>query len=60
MSNNSSLIFSYLALRKTIGILGIALPFVLFLGAYLIFQTGIQSSLSSYYQHPTAQRRRTR
>lgn len=43
------LIFSYLALRKTIGILGIALPFVLFLGAYLIFQTGIQSSLSSYY-----------
>lgn len=49
MSNDSPLIFSYLALRKTIGILGIALPFVLFLGAYLIFQTGIQSSLSSYY-----------
>lgn len=44
-----SLIISYLALRKTIGILGIALPFVLFLGALLIFREGIQSSISSYY-----------
>lgn len=49
MNNNTSLIFSYLALRKTIGILGIALPFVLYFGALLVFQTGIQSSLSSYY-----------
>jgi len=44
-----SLIISYLTLRKTIGILGIALPFVLFLGALLIFREGIQSSISSYY-----------
>jgi hypothetical protein len=45
----SSLVFSYLALRTAIGILGTALPFVASLGALIIFQTGIQSSLSSYY-----------
>lgn len=43
------LVISYMTLRKTIGILGIALPFVLWLGALLIFQKGIQSSISSYY-----------
>jgi hypothetical protein len=47
--NGSSLVFSYLALRKAIGILGIAFPFVLSVGALLIFQTGIQGSISSYY-----------
>lgn len=47
--NESSLVFSYLELRKAIGILGIALPFVLLLGALIIFQTGLQSSISSYY-----------
>ena len=49
LANDNSLAFSYLSLRKTIGLLGIALPFVLSLGALLLFQTGIQSSLSSYY-----------
>ena len=44
-----SLVFSYLALRKAIGILGVALPFVVSIGAWLIFRTGIQSSISSYY-----------
>ncbi len=48
-ANDRSLASSYLTLRKTIGLLGIALPFVLSLGALLLFQTGIQSSLSSYY-----------
>lgn len=47
--NESSLVVSYLELRKSIGIIGIALPFVLFLGALLIFQTGLQSSISYYY-----------
>jgi hypothetical protein len=47
--NEKSLVFSYLTLRKTIGILGIALPFVLSLGSLIIFQTGFQSSLSKYY-----------
>jgi len=44
-----SLVFSYLELRKVIGILGLALPFVLSLGALILFKTGIQSSISSYY-----------
>ncbi|WKZ34415.1 MAG: hypothetical protein QY332_12410 [Anaerolineales bacterium] len=44
-----SLIISYLTLRKAVGILGTALPFMLSLGAWLLFQTGIQSSISSYY-----------
>ena len=48
-NNESSLVVSYLLLRKTIGILGIFLPFVLFLGALIIFGTGLQSSISSYY-----------
>src|SRR3989304_3888454 len=47
--NERSLIISYLTLRKTIGLLGTALPFVLSLGALILFQTGIQSSISSYY-----------
>jgi hypothetical protein len=41
--------FSYLELRKAIGILAIALPFVLSLGALILFKTGIQSSISNYY-----------
>ena len=47
--NKRSLIISYLTLRKIIGIQGITLPFVLYLGALIIFQTDIQSSISSYY-----------
>ena len=46
---DQSLVFSYLTLRKAIGFLGIALPFAVSLGALLIFRTGIQSSISSYY-----------
>jgi hypothetical protein len=45
----SSLVISYLALRKAIGILGILLPFVLFLGASIFFDTGLQGSISGYY-----------
>ena len=48
-NNKNSLVFSYLEHRKTIGILGIALPFVLLLGALIIYQTGLQTSISSYY-----------
>lgn len=46
---NRSLVLSYLGLRKAIGIIGIALPFVLVIGLYLIQGAGIQSSISSYY-----------
>jgi hypothetical protein len=44
-----SLVFSYLELRTVIGILGIALPFLVSLGGLIIFRDGIQASISSYY-----------
>lgn len=50
--SSKRLVFSYLEHRKTIGILGIGLPFVVSLGAMILFQTGIQSSISSYYHTP--------
>ena len=48
-SQNMSLVFSYLELRKAIGILGMALPLVVSLGAWLFFRAGIQRSISAYY-----------
>jgi hypothetical protein len=48
-TSEQSLVISYLTLRKAVGILGMLLPFVVSLGAWLIFQTGIQSSISYYY-----------
>ncbi|MCJ7681803.1 MAG: DUF998 domain-containing protein [Candidatus Aminicenantes bacterium] len=47
--DNNTLVFSYLILRRAIGLLGFTLPFILSIGAFLIFRTGMQSSLSSYY-----------
>lgn len=49
LGNERSMVFSYLELRKAIGFLGIALPFVVSLGALIFFQTGVQSSISAYY-----------
>jgi hypothetical protein len=43
------MVFSYLALRKIIGYLGLLLPFVLFLGALKLSQTTMQDSVSAYY-----------
>lgn len=48
-ASNDSLVLSYLSLRKAIGIIGTALPFVLALGKILLEGPGIQSSISSYY-----------
>jgi len=48
-NTNNPLVISYLGLRKAIGIIGIALPFVLVLGKMLFESPGIQSSISSYY-----------
>ena len=36
-------------LRIVVGVLGMALPFVLALGALIIFDTGLQESVSAYY-----------
>lgn len=45
----TSLVISYLILRKAVGYLGIALPFVLAFGNMLLDKPGIESSISSYY-----------
>ena len=44
-----SLVRSYLTLRKAVGIIGCALPFVLALGKMLTQSSGIQGSISCYY-----------
>jgi len=48
-SPDESLVYSYLAHRRVIGILGAVLPVGLFLGGRLIFDVGLQNSLSHYY-----------
>ena len=49
MDMDQALVFSYLALRKAIGFLGIALPFAVSFGALIVFRTGMQGSISGYY-----------
>ncbi len=52
MSTTSSaqpLVRSYLFLRRVIGIIGIALPFVLIIGKILLESPGISDSISAYY-----------
>lgn len=44
-----NLVFPYLTLRTIIGVLGMALPIVVSLGAMAFFQTGLQNSISGYY-----------
>jgi hypothetical protein len=51
MSKNraQSLIISYLAMRRLIGILGISLPFIVVLGGLTQGDPGLQGSISGYY-----------
>lgn len=53
MANKSKekepVVIHYLTLRAGIGVLGIAFPFVLSLGALIISRIGIRETLSSYY-----------
>jgi len=44
-------VLSYLGLRKAVGIIGVALPFVLAFGKILLQGPGIQSSISGYYYY---------
>lgn len=46
---NDDDVISYLGLRKAVGIIGIALPFVLVLGNILLWDGGFASSISAYY-----------
>lgn len=48
-NQDNSLVLSYLTLRKAVGIIGMALPFVLVIGRILLEKPGILSSISSYY-----------
>ena len=48
-SGEQPLVQSYLLLRKGIGIIGVALPFVLILGKIILESPGSSGSLSSYY-----------
>src|SRR6267378_5101412 len=48
-SPQEPLALSYLGLRKAVGIIGFALPFVLAFGKILLQGPGIQSSISGYY-----------
>ena len=45
----NSLVISPLVLRRALGCLGLALPFVLAIGGFLTDGTGLQSSISGYY-----------
>ena len=44
-----SLVLSYLDLRKAVGIIGVALPFVLSFGKIVLQGPGIEDSVSDYY-----------
>jgi hypothetical protein len=46
---DGQLVLSYLDLRKAVGIIGVALPFVLALGKIMSQGSGIQDSISAYY-----------
>jgi hypothetical protein len=47
--SEGSLALSYLGVRRAIGVIGILLPFVLLIGAWLIDRVGVQGSISDYY-----------
>jgi hypothetical protein len=48
----NSLVISYLALRRLIGMLGMAMPLVLASGAWILQNAAIQGSISDYYHTP--------
>jgi hypothetical protein len=47
--SDDHLVVSYLTLRRMLGLLGIALPFVLYFGGLILFSENLQHSLSEYY-----------
>ncbi len=47
--NQQTLCLPYYTLRIIIGILGLTFPFILSLGAWIVFGTGLQNSISHYY-----------
>ena len=51
-SKHSGLIISYLTLRRAIGVLGLTLPFVLFIGGMTLFSLSLAPTISDYYHTP--------
>jgi hypothetical protein len=49
LPSSATAVRNYLTLRKLIGILGIALPLVMFLGERLLCSTRLQPTISDYY-----------
>ena len=49
MNGQGALALSYLGVRRAIGVIGISLPFVLLIGAWLLDGVGVQGSISDYY-----------
>jgi hypothetical protein len=47
--DTDDLVISYLTLRRAVGVIGTALPFVLVIGKWLLDGWGIQPSISAYY-----------
>jgi hypothetical protein len=47
--NHRSMVISYLAIRRAVGILGIAFPIVMVIGYWFAGGEGIRASISSYY-----------
>jgi hypothetical protein len=45
----SRLPLSYINVRRIVGIMAMSLPIVMFLGEAILFQTGLQPSISAYY-----------
>ena len=48
-SREKSLIISYLAMRRLIGVLGISLPLIIVIGGFTQSEPGMQGSISGYY-----------
>ena len=44
-----ALALSYLGVRRAIGVIGVSLPFVLLIGAWVLDGVGVQASISDYY-----------
>jgi hypothetical protein len=49
LSEQRAMAVSYLDLRKAIGVIGVCLPIVVWLGALILTGTTLQGSISSYY-----------
>ena len=49
MSSTQPLVRSYLFLRRSVGIIGVALPLVLIIGKIILESPGISGSISAYY-----------